>query len=66
MTHRQDFYQTWLNLGFNILAYDYRGFGSSTGSPSEAGTYEDLRSVKKWASNKHWKKERILLLGKSL
>ena len=66
MTHRQDFYQTWLNLGFNILAYDYRGFGSSTGSPSEAGTYEDLRSVLKWASNKHWKKERILLLGKSL
>ena len=28
--------------GFNVLAYDYRGYGSSTGTPSEAGTYHDI------------------------
>ena len=39
ISHRQDLYQTWINLGFNILAFDYRGYGKSTGSPSESGTY---------------------------
>lgn len=66
ITHRQDLYQTWLHLGFNILAYDYRGYGKSTGLPSEAGTYEDLTSVLKWALENGWQRERILLLGKSL
>jgi pimeloyl-ACP methyl ester carboxylesterase len=66
ITHRQDLYQTWLDLGFNILAYDYRGYGNSTGHPSERGTYEDHKSVLKWALDNQWKKERILLLGKSL
>ena len=66
ITHRQDLYQTWLNLGFNLLAYDYKGYGKSTGRPSESGTYEDLRAVVKWALENGWKKERILLLGKSL
>lgn len=66
ITHRQDLYQTWLGLGFNLLAYDYRGYGLSTGRPSESGIYEDLRAALKWALENEWKKERILLLGKSL
>ena len=27
--------------GFNVLAFDYRGFGRNAGTPSEAGVYED-------------------------
>ena len=66
LSHRQSLYQTWLHLGFNVLTFDYRGYGSSEGRPSEAGTYEDLRAVMAWAQDKGYSRERIVLLGKSL
>ena len=31
--------------GFDVLAVDYRGYGLSTGSPSEAGLYRDADAV---------------------
>jgi fermentation-respiration switch protein FrsA (DUF1100 family) len=32
--------------GFNVLAFDYRGYGRSTGRPTEAGTYLDARAAR--------------------
>lgn len=66
ISHRQSFYQTWLQLGFNLLAFDYRGYGLSEGRPSESGTYADLRAVVDWAMENGFPRERIVLLGKSL
>ncbi|MDC0267869.1 alpha/beta hydrolase [bacterium] len=66
ISHRQDFYRTWLHLGFNILAYDYQGYGKSQGKPSEQGSYQDLRTMVDWALANGYPKNRILLLGKSL
>jgi uncharacterized protein len=31
--------------GLNVLAYDYRGYGRSTGRPSETGCYRDARAA---------------------
>jgi uncharacterized protein len=31
--------------GWNVFAIDYRGYGRSTGSPSENGVYEDVRAA---------------------
>ena len=31
--------------GFDVLAFDYRGYGRSTGRPSEQGTYRDTRAA---------------------
>lgn len=31
--------------GLNVLAVDYRGYGASTGSPTEQGLYADARAV---------------------
>ena len=31
--------------GVNVLAFDYRGYGRSTGSPSEKGLYRDAEAV---------------------
>lgn len=31
--------------GFAVFAYDYRGYGTSTGSPSENGVYEDVQAA---------------------
>lgn len=31
--------------GFEVVAFDYRGFGSSTGTPSEQGLYRDTEAI---------------------
>jgi fermentation-respiration switch protein FrsA (DUF1100 family) len=35
-------------LGIGILIFDYRGYGRSTGTPSESGTYADARRFRAW------------------
>ncbi len=41
-------------LGFSVLAIDYRGFGkSSPGLPSEASAYEDARAAWDWLGQQH-------------
>jgi fermentation-respiration switch protein FrsA (DUF1100 family) len=32
--------------GFDLLLFDYRGYGRSTGKPSEEGTYRDARAMR--------------------
>ncbi|KAF2151989.1 alpha/beta-hydrolase [Myriangium duriaei CBS 260.36] len=51
----------------HVLAFDYRGFGRSTGTPTEAGLIEDALSVIRWATTiGKVPTNRILLLGQSL
>jgi fermentation-respiration switch protein FrsA (DUF1100 family) len=38
---RQEHYAALRALGLNLLTFDYRGYGESTGQPSEAGVYRD-------------------------
>ncbi len=33
------------DMGLNVCLFDYRGYGKSTGSPSEEGTYRDAEAV---------------------
>jgi alpha-beta hydrolase superfamily lysophospholipase len=41
-------------LGFSVLAVDYRGFGKSTaGLPSEDSAYEDARAAWDWLAQKY-------------
>ena len=35
-------------LGASVLLFDYRGYGESTGVPSEEGTYRDARAFRLW------------------
>ena len=37
------------NTGYSVLAVDYRGYGVSTGRPTESGIYEDGQSVLRFA-----------------
>jgi uncharacterized protein len=41
ISHRLDKLQKFHRLGLNVLLFDYRGYGQSEGTPSEAGTYAD-------------------------
>ncbi|KAF3022086.1 hypothetical protein E8E14_013605 [Neopestalotiopsis sp. 37M] len=51
----------------HVLAFDYRGFGSSTGSPTEDGLREDVLSVYNWATEVAMiPPERIVVFGQSM
>jgi uncharacterized protein len=53
-------------LGFSVLAIDYRGFGkSSPGLPSEASAYEDARAAWDWLGKKYPQQPRYIF-GHSL
>lgn len=52
---------------YHVVAIDYRGFGRSTGSPSEEGVITDAMSLVDWAINTAGvSPDRIVLMGQSL
>jgi len=54
-------------LGMNVLIFDYRGYGRSAGSPTEAGTYLDAEAA--WqhlVGVRGETPERIVIHGRSL
>lgn len=54
-------------LGLNCLIFDYRGYGQSTGRPTERGTYCDIRAAYRWLTKtKKIPPEKIIIFGWSL
>ncbi|MEM7409882.1 MAG: alpha/beta fold hydrolase [Myxococcota bacterium] len=54
-------------LGSDVLLLDYRGYGLSEGTPSEAGTAEDARAaLAHLTTERGFAPERIVLFGRSL
>jgi hypothetical protein len=54
-------------LGADVLLFDYRGYGGSTGSPSEAGVYEDAEAAYRWmVRERRVDPRRIVIVGQSL
>jgi fermentation-respiration switch protein FrsA (DUF1100 family) len=53
--------------GFDVLLFDYRGYGQSTGSPDEQGTYRDARAaLAALAQRPGVNRDRVFFLGESL
>ncbi len=56
--------QSW---GFSVFAYDYRGYGTSQGKPTESHAYEDINSAYNYLTqNLKISPERIIVLGRSV
>ena len=67
MMHRLDSINIFYNLGLNCFIFDYRGYGSSEGKPSEEGTYLDVRAAYKWLTKqKKIPPDDIIIFGRSL
>ena len=67
ISHRIDYARMFRGLGYNTLLVDYRGYGKSTGSPSEAGTYKDAAASRRWLTEKRGVGDRdIVVFGESL
>lgn len=55
------------DAGFNVFAYDYRGYGASDGVPSEQNAYEDaLAAYDYLTQTKQIAPEKIIVHGRSL
>jgi hypothetical protein len=53
--------------GFSVFAYDYRGYGTSTGHPSEKGVHEDAIAAYNYLTAQlHVKPERVIAMGRSV
>ncbi|MBI4249392.1 MAG: alpha/beta hydrolase [Elusimicrobia bacterium] len=65
--HRVDELALMSEAGFDVLIYDYRGYGQSGGSPTEKGTYADAAAAYAYLTEaKGVAPESILLFGESL
>jgi abhydrolase domain-containing protein 17 len=54
-------------MGFSVFAYDYRGYGTSSGAPSEAGVYQDIDAAYDYLiRDLKIPGDRIIALGRSL
>jgi uncharacterized protein len=67
ISHRLESLRIFHRLGLSVLIVDYRGYGQSTGRPSEQGTYEDARAAwRHLVEARGIPAERIVLFGRSL
>jgi uncharacterized protein len=67
ISHRLDSLRIFHRLGLSVLIIDYRGYGQSTGRPSEQGTYEDARAAwRHLVEERQVPAQRIVLFGRSL
>ena len=67
ISHRIDYLQMFHRLRYSTLIVDYRGFGKSSGTPSEAGTYRDAEAA--WEHLRHARLAQprdVVIAGESL
>jgi len=65
--HTRNFMPFFNSLGVTAYNFDYRGFGDSTGYPSEEGLYRDAEAVWQFVSQKEGiDAKQVILLGNSL
>lgn len=67
ISHRLDSVQMFHRLGYSTLIFDYRGYGNSSGTPTEQGTYRDAEAAWRYLTEqRHIPSCRIVLFGESL
>ena len=67
ISHRLESIRVFNSLGLNVFIFDYRGYGQSSGKPSEAGTYLDAEAAYDCVVERfQTPPERIIVFGRSL
>jgi fermentation-respiration switch protein FrsA (DUF1100 family) len=65
--HRLDSIEIFAELGLDVLIFDYRGYGRSSGTPSEQGSYRDADAAWRWLIRERGiAPASIVLFGRSL
>lgn len=66
MSTRMEVVKRLREAGASVLLYDYRGYGRSPGTPTEAGTYRDGEAAYAWLLGRGVDPRRVVFLGESL
>jgi hypothetical protein len=67
ISHRLDWLEMFCCMGFATLLFDYRGFGQSSGTPTERGTYLDAQAAWDYLTNtKGFSPRSMVIVGESL
>jgi fermentation-respiration switch protein FrsA (DUF1100 family) len=67
ISHRLDYLLMFNRLRYTTLILDYRGYGKSTGSPSEEGTYRDAEAAWEYLRHaRHAQPRDVIIAGESL
>lgn len=67
ISHRIDAIRLFRDMGLSVLIFDYRGYGKSTGKPSEEGTYRDAEAAWQYlVQQRGTAPRRIVMFGESL
>lgn len=67
ISHRLDTLALFYRLGLNCLIFDYRGYGQSTGRPTEEGVIEDMLASRRWLmEHKGISPAQMIFFGRSL
>ncbi len=54
-------------VGVSAMIFDYRGYGQSEGTPTEAGVMADARAARRWLAQREGiAEDRIVLMGRSI
>jgi len=64
---RKNYFRQLADAGFGVLGLDYRGYGTSEGSPTEMGLYQDARATMDYAiKTLSLARNQIIIYGESL
>ena len=67
LSHRLESIRLFHDLGLAVFIIDYRGYGQSEGSPTEAGTYRDAATAWRYlVDERHIAPQEIVIFGRSL
>ena len=67
ISHRLDSIKIFHRLRLNVFIFDYRGYGRSTGSPTEQGVYKDAQAAWNYLTQERGiPAQQIVLFGRSL
>jgi fermentation-respiration switch protein FrsA (DUF1100 family) len=67
ISHRLESIMIFNRLGLDVLIVDYRGYGQSTGKPTESGTYRDAQAAWNYLlGERRASPGRIVIFGRSL
>ncbi|MBL7070372.1 MAG: alpha/beta hydrolase [Candidatus Omnitrophica bacterium] len=66
ISHRLEKVKAFCDLGYNVLVFDYRGYGKSQGSPSEQGLYSDTQAAYDYLLARGVESNQIIGFGESL
>lgn len=67
ISHRLETAELIIKLGYGIVMFDYRGYGRSSGKPTEENLHADAQAVYDWLlESKKVSAEDIIIFGRSL